>query len=301
MRAALLKAYGDIDQFTSGEAPDPVPGAGEVVVKVEASGLNPVDLYIRQGYLQQMAPMTMPAILGIDGAGTIVSVGPGVTGFLVGDRVIAHLPINGKGAHAELAVAPLAGLAKLPANVGFAAGATLPLVGLTGRQAVDALGVTRGARVLVSGALGAVGRAAVQHLKELGAVPVAGVRAERLAEGQALAGEAVDMGVAPPAGDFDFVVSTTGAAAANAIKHVRDGGVLTSVAQLPEGATEDKRIKVVSVMGHDDPKILQAVADAAGRGELTIPIAATFALKDLAAAHKKLAEAHVGGKIIITP
>jgi NADPH:quinone reductase-like Zn-dependent oxidoreductase len=299
MKAARLQAYGDIDQFRYEDVPDPVAGAGEVLIKVEASGLNPVDLYLRQGYLAQAYPMDVPAILGVDAAGTIVALGTGVAGYAVGDRVIAHLPINGRGAHAELAVVPQAGLAKLPPQVSFAAGATLPLVALTGRQSMDSLGVKRGDRLLVSGALGAVGRSAVQYLKELGAVPVAGVRASRLVEGKAIAGEALDIEQEPESASFDLAVSTSGPVAGNAVKHVRDGGKLASAAQIPEGANADGRIAIENVLGHDDPRLLQAIADAAGRGELTIPIAATFPLAELAAAHRKLAEPGVGGKVII--
>ena len=300
MKAALLKAYGDVDQFSLGEAVDPVAGANEVVIKVHAAGLNPVDGYVRQGFLAQMAPMTFPAILGVDAAGTVVSLGENVSGFAVGDRVIAHLPINGHGAYAELAVVPLAGLAKLPANVSFEAGATLPLVALTGRQAADALGVKAGDRVLVSGALGAVGRAAVQYLKTFGAVPVAAVRGSRLAEGKALAGEAVDIDVAPLAPDFDFAISGAGPAALHTINHVRAGGTLVSVTQVPEGANAGERIKLVNLWTKDDPVMLQDIAGAAGRGEIVLPIAATFTVGQLGDAHKKLTSPQLGGKIIIT-
>jgi NADPH:quinone reductase-like Zn-dependent oxidoreductase len=175
----------------------------------------------------------------------------------------------------------------------------LPLVALTGRQAVDALGVKAGDRVLVSGALGAVGRAAVQYLKELGAFPVAGVRAERLAEGEALAGEAVDIDAPPTTPSFDFAVSTAGPVAANAVKFVRDGGVLASAVQTPDEANPGNRVKVAGIWGHDDPVLLQKIADAAGRGDLVIPVAHAFPLAQLADAHKALA-ASPRGKVIVT-
>ena len=245
--------------------------------------------------------MTMPAILGVDAAGTIVALGAGVAGYAVGDRVIGHLPINGKGAHAELAIVPLAGLAKLPANVDFAAGATLPLAGLSGWQAGKATGSKAGDRVLVSGALGAVGRAAVQYLKSIGAVPVAAVRASRVAEGRALAGEALDIDAAVATADFDFAISAAAPVAINVFAHVHDGGMVASAIPVPEGTNPNDRVRVTKLWAQDDPQMLQAIADAAGRGELTIPVAATFSLKDLAAAHTKLAEPHVGGKIIIVP
>lgn len=193
MKAVRLQEFGDVDQFRLEEAPDPTPGAGEVLVRVAFAGLNPVDLYVRQGHFLR-DKIQRPAILGIDASGTVEAVGEGVTGYKPGDRVAVHAPLRGHGTYAEKVVAPIAGLAHLPDNLGFQAGAAVPLVGLTGRQLVDKLGgVEAGARVLVSGALGGVGRAAVQYLKELGAVPVAGVRAERLDEGREVAGDAVDI------------------------------------------------------------------------------------------------------------
>ena len=298
MKAVRLQDYGDVNQFRLEDAPEPTPKAGEVVIAVAASGLNPVDLYIRQGYMKQYTPMALPAIQGIDAAGTITALGEGVTGFAVGDRVIGHLPINGQGSHAEKAIVPVAGLAKLPANLSFEAGATLPLVGLTGRDAVDALAVKPGQRVLVSGALGAVGRAAVQYLKELGAVAVAGVRGSRLAEGKSLAGEAIDIDTATGA-QFDHAVSAAGPVAAKVPALVKDGGTVASVVQTPPEANPGERVKVASIWTQDDPTKLRAIAEAASRGELDIPIAQTFPLAELSAAHNALASAPQG-KIVVT-
>jgi len=298
MKAVRLQDYGDVNQFRLEDAPEPTPKAGEVVIAVAASGLNPVDLYIRQGYMKQYTPMALPAIQGIDAAGTITALGEGVTGFAVGDRVIGHLPINGQGSHAEKAIVPVAGLAKLPANLSFEAGATLPLVGLTGRDAVDALAVKPGQRVLVSGALGAVGRAAVQYLKELGAVAVAGVRGSRLAEGKSLAGEAIDIDKATGA-QFDHAVSAAGPVAAKVPALVKDGGTVASVVQTPPEANPGERVKVASIWTQDNPTKLKAIAEAAARGELDIPIAKTFPLAELGAAHNALASAPQG-KIVVT-
>ena len=298
MKAVRLQEYGDVNQFRLEDVPEPTPKAGEVVIAVAASGLNPVDLYVRQGYMKQYTPMALPAIQGIDAAGTITALGEGVTGFAVGDRVIGHLPINGQGSHAEKAIVPVAGLAKLPANLSFEAGATLPLVGLTGRDAVDALAVKPGQRVLVSGALGAVGRAAVQYLKELGAVAVAGVRGSRLAEGKSLAGEAIDIDTATGA-QFDHAVSAAGPVAAKVPALVKDGGTVASVVQTPPEANPGERVKVASIWTQDDPTKLRAIAEAASRGELDIPIAQTFPLAELSAAHNALASAPQG-KIVVT-
>ena len=302
MKASRLHAYGDVDQFKYEDAPDPVAGAGEVLVKVEASGINPVDVYIRLGYLAQRVPLELPAILGLDGAGTIAAVGAGVTGYKVGDRVIVKQPIGAHGTHAELVAVPVERIARIKDNVSFAAGATLALAGLTGRQAVDVLGVKAGERVLVTGALGAVGRAAVQYLKELGAVPVAGVRTERLAEGKALTGEAVDMSDASKAKSFAKAVETAGGAVAVAAAGMlSDGGTLATVSSVPEGTNADNRITIAGVLAADRPTMLQQIADAAGRGELTIPVGHTLKLSQLGEAHKLQAAGRTGGKIILVP
>jgi hypothetical protein len=199
MKAALLKSYGDVDQFEIGDIPTPKPGPGEILIKIEASAVNPFDLILRQGFMAKFIPLPLPAVLGGDAAGTISALGDGVTGFVVGDRVVADFAANGKGAHAEYGVLPATSVAKLPAGLSFEAGASLVKAGLTGRQAVEALGVKAGDRVLVSGGLGTVGRSAIQYLKQIGAQPVAGVRPERLSEGQALAGEALDITLLPQA------------------------------------------------------------------------------------------------------
>jgi len=296
MKAVRLQSYGDVDQLKLEEVPVPTPGAGEILVKLEASAVNHFDLFVRQGYMAQMIPLELPAILGGDGAGTVAAVGPGVTGFAVGERVIANFPVNGKGAHAEYAVASINAVAKLPANVNYETGVTLPLVGLTGRQAVDVLGVKAGDRVLVAGALSAVGRSAVQYLKQLGARPVAGVLPDELAEGKKLAGEALDITLVPAKADFDLAVAAVQPAAANAVKHVRDGGKVGSSVQAPEGANPN--VTFETIYHRPNAEQLQQVADAAGRGELTIPVAGTFGLAELAEAHKALA-AGPRGKIVV--
>ena len=297
MKAVRLQSFGDVDQFRLEEAPDPVPGAGEVLVGVAYAGLNPVDLYVRQGGFARI-DMEMPAILGIDAAGTVEAVGDGVTGYKVGDRVAVHAPLKGRGTYAERVVAPVAGLAHLPDSVDFQAGAALPLVGLTGRQLVDKLGgVKAGDRVLVSGALGGVGRAAVQYLKELGAVPVAGVRAERLDEGRALAGEALDIGAGGEP-SFDYAVSAAGPVGAQLMTLVRDGGSVAAAIPVPEEAKAGRQVRVEVIMAHDDAATLQAVVDAVARGNLGIPVERVFPLAELAEAHRALA-AHPRGKILI--
>ena len=298
MKAALLKAYGDVDQFEIGEMPTPEPGPGEVLIKIEASAINPFDLILRQGFVAQLIPLPFPAVLGGDAAGTVAALGAGVTGFAVGDRVVADFAANGKGANAEYGVVPATSIAKLPASLSFEQGAALVKAGLTGRQTVEALGVKSGDRVLVSGGLGSVGRAAILYLEEIGAHPVAGVRAERLDEAQALAGEALDINAPVTQPDFDYAISTAGPAAARLIGHVRDGGQIASIVPVPEGANADGHVTIHELYHRTDSATLDAVLDVASQGLLAIPIAQILMLEQIGAAHKAVA-AGAQGKIVL--
>ena len=299
MKASRLLAYGDSSKIKIEDLPTPSPGAGEVLVRVHASGLNHVETYLRQGYLAQMMPLELPATLGIDLAGEVAEVGLGVTEFTRGDRVMGRLQITGKGSHAEYAVALATQLAKLPANVSYEAGATLGLVSLSGRQAVDAAGVKPGHRVLVTGALGNVGRAALQYLKELGVTAVAAVQASQLGDARTLGLETITASDAPAA-SFDAAIDTVGGdVAAAAIRAVKDGGTVAGSVGFPDGANADGRVKVVNVMSGDNAEMLQKIADAAGRGELQIPVTRTFPLAELGQAYDFLAT-RPEGKVIIT-
>ena len=298
MKAACLNSYGDVDQFSIDDVARPEPEAGQVLIRIEASAVNHFDLLIRQGYVAQYIPLELPAVLGGDAAGTIVELGSGVTGFAVGDRVIADFAPNGRGSHAEYGVVPVSAIAKLPANLSFEQGAALPKAGLTGRQSVDALGVKAGDRVLISGGLGGVGRAAIQYLQEIGAKPVAGVRSDRLAEARQLAGETLDIGLAPADAAFDYAISAAVPVAANLIGHVRDGGRVASIVPVPEGANAGNRVTIHELYHRADAATLAAVADAASRGILVVPVAKTFPLDEIGAAQKAVA-AGIQGKVVL--
>ncbi|MBT2118918.1 NADP-dependent oxidoreductase [Dyella sp. LX-66] len=298
MKAVLLKSYGDIDQLAFDEVPVPQPGAGEVLIKIEASAINPFDLILRQGYVARIIPLPLPAILGGDAAGTIAALGAGVTGLAVGDRVVGDFPPNGKGAYAEFGVLAASSVAKLPSNLSYEQGASLVKVGITGRQTVDALGVKPGDRVLISGALGMVGRAAIQYLQEIGAKAVAGVRPERLEEACSLAGEAIDITKPPVEAAFDFAISTAPAVAENLVAHVRDGGQIASIVPVPMQVNADRRVTIRELIHRTDVTTLDAVLKAASEGVLVIPIAKTLPLGEAAGAHSVVAGG-VQGKVVL--
>ena len=298
MKAALLKGYGGTDQFEIRELPIPQPGPGEVLIRIAASAVNPFDLILRQGFMAQYIPLPLPAVLGGDAAGTVAALGEGVTGLAVGDRVAADFAANGRGAHAEYGVVPATSVAKLPAELSFEQGAALVKAGLTGRQTVEALEVKIGDRVLVSGALGSVGRAAIQYLKQIGARPVAGVRPERLNEGRELAGEALDITQAPAGATFDHAVSAAGPVAGNLIAHVRDGGHVASIVPVPQDANAGSRVVIHEIYHRTDAAMLDAVLHAAAQGWLVIPIARTLPLEHIGEAQDAVA-AGAQGKVIL--
>ena len=159
--------------------------------------------------------------------------------------------------------------------------------------------VSRRVTVSSSQELGSAGRAAVQYLKELGARPVAGLRASRLGEGEALAGVSMDLDSASTMPGFEFAVGLAAPVSGNAVRHVRDGGQLASAVQVPEDANAGGRIPIHNIMTYEDPAMLQRIADAAERGDLVIPIAKRFGLGEVAQAHKALAGGP-RGKIILT-
>lgn len=298
MKAALLNAYGDVDQFEIADIPAPKPGPGEILLEIEASAINPFDLILRQGYMAQYIPLPLPAVLGTDAAGVIVELGADVAGFSIGDRVAADFAHNGRGAHAEYGVVAASSVAKLPGELSFEEGAALVKAGLMGRQAVEALGVKAGDRVLVSGALGSVGRAAVQYLLRIDAVPVGGVRASRLGEARDLAGDAIDITVPPGSADFDFAVSAAGPVAGNLIASVRDGGTIASIVPVPESANVDGRVTILELYHRTDAAMIDDVLAAAAHGDLVVPIAQTLTLADIAAAHRAV-DAGASGKIVL--
>jgi len=298
MKAVLLKSYGDIDQFIVGDVPEPVPHAGEVLIKIETSAVNPFDLILRQGFMAQFIPLELPAILGGDAAGTITAVGAGVIRLKVGDRVVGDFPANGKGAHAEYGVLPEKSVTRLPDNLSFEQGASLVKAGLTGRQTVDALPIKTGDRVLVSGGLGMVGRVAIQYLREIGAKPVAGVRPERIESARLLAGEAIDITKMPDTADFDFAISTTYSVAKNLIAHVRNGGHIASIVQIPDGINNDQSVFIHELFHQTDMDTMNDVLGAASRGELIIPVAKVLGLEEIGEAHR-MVEKGVQGKILL--
>jgi NADPH:quinone reductase-like Zn-dependent oxidoreductase len=301
MKAVVLEQYGGPDRLQLREVPAPRAGPGELRVRVAAASINPVDWKLRSGALQAWMPLQLPAVLGRDVSGEVLEVGPGVVGHAPGDRVLGLV----RQGYAEEVVAPLSAWAQLPAGLDLRDAAALPLVVLTGAQLVEeAVNVTRGQTVLVTGALGGVGRAALWAARQRGARVLAGVRARQRAEAAALPvdgvvalDEAGDLAALPP---LDAIADTVGGqTTARLLPRVKPGGVVGSVVGEPPGARE-RGLTVRAMMTHPDPQRLRALAEAVARGELAIPIARRFPLAQAAEA-QALAEAGGVGKVLLLP
>jgi NADPH:quinone reductase-like Zn-dependent oxidoreductase len=299
MKAIVVHKYGGPEVLKFEDYPDPVPGAGQVLVRVAAASVNPLDYKRRAGLTDDYYPIHFPGLIGVDMAGTVVKIGPEVEGFSVGDQVFSMADNT----YAELCVVSAAILAKVPKGLDLIHAAALPLVTITGNQLLSATGIKAGQTVLVAGAVGNVGRSAVFTAKERGATVIAGVLKRQVDEARtAGADQAVatddDTAIAnlPP---LDAVADTVdGRTAEKLIAKVKPGGVFATVLRAPQNAAKYPAVKVVAVFSKFDRKTLEFMAEAVRDGKLVIPIGETLPLKQAAEA-QAAAEKGVAGKILL--
>jgi NADPH:quinone reductase-like Zn-dependent oxidoreductase len=172
MKAIVIEGYGGPDQLLLRERPDPKPGAGEILVRVRAAGINPVDWKIRRGDLRMVLRIGFPYIPGGDVAGEVVDVGVGVTRFRPGEAIVAFVDLKRGGGYAELAAVKETAAAPKAPSLSFVEAASLPIAAVTALQALRDSGALReGGTTLINGAAGGVGHFAVQIARALGAVP----------------------------------------------------------------------------------------------------------------------------------
>jgi NADPH:quinone reductase-like Zn-dependent oxidoreductase len=301
MKAIVVHQYGGPEVLKFEDYPDPVPGAGEVLVKVAAASVNPIDYKRRAGLTQDFYPLQFPGLIGVDVAGTVASIGPAVEGFSVGDRVFSMADNS----YAELCVVKATALAKIPSGLDLIQAAALPLVTVTGNQLLAATEIKAGQTVLITGAVGSVGRSAVFTAKDRGATVIAGVRKRQTEEAKAAGADHVvatdDDGAIADLPPLHAVADTVdGQTAEKLIAKVTPGGVFASVLGAPPNASHYPSVKVVPVFSHFDRKTLESMAEAVRDGKLVIPIRETLPLRKAAEAHAE-AEKGGAGKILLVP
>jgi NADPH:quinone reductase-like Zn-dependent oxidoreductase len=294
MRAVVLHEYGGPDKLKYQEWDDPQAGDGQILIRVVAAGINPIDWKIRSGAMKTFMPLELPAILGYDYSGVVRSVGKGVEGYAEGDKVFGRA---GK-TYAELLLADLAGLSKLPKGLDHIEAAALPVVLNTGEQLIVQAGkVQSGQTVVITGALGSVGRTAVWVAKKLGAHVIAGVRGSQKKAAEELGADvllALDSRQEMDSlGLVDVVADTIGGSVGDALMaKVKPGGTYASVVGPPPNARLYPAVRVEAFGSHPDAANMCSLAEDIANGKFKIPVDRTIPLADAAKAH---AEAEKGG------
>jgi NADPH:quinone reductase-like Zn-dependent oxidoreductase len=303
--AVRFDEYGDIDVLEVVDVARPVPGPGQVLVKVKAAGINPGEASIRKGLLDAMWPATFPSGQGSDLAGIVDEVGPDVTGFAVGDEVLGF--VDTRSSQAELVAADVDNLVARPSNVPRTVAGSLFVVGTTAYAAVRAVNLAPGDTLVVSGAAGGVGSVAVQLAVDKGAtvIGLAGAAHHRWLESHGLIPVVYGDGVAErikeaSKGHIDAFIDTFGdgyvkMAIGLGVPPERIDTIIDRTAAQEYGTKTDGNAAAANaqVLG----ELVGLIAD----GRLEIPIAETFPLTKVREAFRELEERHTLGKIVLEP
>lgn len=304
-QAVRFDDYGGVDVLYVADVPTPSPGAGQVLVRVRAAGINPGEAAIREGVFAQQWPATFPSGQGTDFAGIVAAVGDGVHGVAVDDEVIGWT--DDRASQAEYVVVDETHLVGKPAQVPWEVAGSLAIVGFTGRAVVDAVAPTSGEVVVIAGAAGGVGTVAVQlalatgatvlglaseanhaWLSSLGVIPVTygdGQR-ERI---EAAAGRRVDAFIDLFGGGYVDLALEMG------VPVDRIDTVIDFAAVERHGVKGEGQSHAQSATALAD---LAALVDSRA---LEIPVAATYPLTEVRAAYRELAKRHTHGKIVLIP
>lgn len=305
MRAVRVHAYGGPEVVSIDEVPTPLPGAGQVLVRMRASGINPGEISIRDGRLKDVYPMDLPFGEGTDLAGDVAAVGDGVDHVAPGDAVLGWT--DGRAAHSEYVLVPAEQVAAKPESLSFEQAGSLFVAGVTAVAAVAAVDPQPGETVVIAGAAGGVGVLTTQlaaatgatviglagtsnhdWLREHGATPVAygDGQAERV---RAAAPDGVDAFIDLFGGGYvDLALDDLGVAPER-VNTIIDFATAQQRGVKTEGSTEAASIDNLS-----------RLADQVAAGELDHPVAASFPRAEFAAAYAQLAERHTRGKIVLT-
>jgi NADPH:quinone reductase-like Zn-dependent oxidoreductase len=304
-KAVRFDEYGGVDVLYVADVDRPVPGPGQVLVRVKAAAINPGEGKIRSGAMAKVFPATFPSGEGSDLAGIVDELGPDVQGISVGEEVIGFT--DNRASHAELVVTEAADLVPKPPGVSWAAAGSLYVAGGTAWAMVRAVAAGPGDTVVVAGAAGGVGSIAVQLARNAGATVIG------------LAGEAnhawlSDHGVIPvtygegvadrvkaaSGGRVDAFLDTFGG---NYVELALELGVqpdrIDTIADFT--AREKYGVKTDGSAVGGKPEVVAELAGLIEKGQLEIPIAAVYPLSEVRAAYTELERGHTHGKIVLEP
>jgi NADPH:quinone reductase-like Zn-dependent oxidoreductase len=305
MKAVVLHEYGGPEKLKfEDDVPDPQISGCTVLIAAAAASVNPIDWKLRSGARQKDFPLSFPAILGRDVSGIVRAVGANVKHFKAGDRVLAL----SNATYAELVAVNDSDVTHLPDGVDLADAAALPLISLTGDQLVRlATNVQKGQVVLITGALGSVGRAAVHAAKKIGAQVMAGVRGKEVDDARALGVSDVlaidDDKAIEKCRLVDAIADTVGGdVAMKLIVKIKQGGSFGYTAVLPESAAALKpSVEIKRVLAQPDPSKVREFADDVRDGKFVLPIGRRMPLSDAAEAHALGEKGGIGKTLLLAP
>lgn len=306
MKAVHIHDYGGLDVLHYEDASRPMPGAGEVLIRVYATTINPFDCAVRAGYMGQYFNYTFPLILGTDVSGVVEEVGTGVTDVAPGDIVYTRAGIYRDGAHAEYVLAIAADVVPKPQSLDYVHAAALPHITLTAWQGlIEFADLSEGQTVLIHAAAGGVGHVAVQLAKWRGA-KVIGTASVNLPFLEELGvDEAIDYSTTPfedVAKDVDVVLDLLGGETQQrSWKVLKPGGILLSTVQPPSQEIASAYGVRQRMIGTAPPvrKVLTEAAKMVENGQLKPHVSAVLSLEDIRKAHEMIEGRHTRGKIVL--
>ena len=305
MQAIQISEYGDSSVLELANAPIPTLESNDVLIKVHASSINPVDWKIREGYLASMIPYEFPVTLGWDVAGEITELGADVTGWSVGDQVYSRPDIGRNGTFAEYVAVQADEIALKPKTLDMNHAAAVPLAALTAWQSLyDFADVKAGERVLIQAGAGGVGSFAIQLAKVRGAHVISTCSTKNVEFLKSLgADEVIDYTKQDfsELRDIDVVFDTLGGEElAKSWQTMKEGSRLVSIVEPPSDEEAAKHgVKVGFVFIQPDGAQLKELATLIDDGKVTVAVDSVFPLKDVAAAQDKSATNRAKGKIVI--
>jgi len=302
MKAIQIHSFGGPEVLKVEEVARPQVSSHDVLIKVYASGVNPIDWKAREGYTKH----SLPFIPGWDVSGVVEETGPDVKNFKKGDAVYSRPDMKGNGSYAEYVVSKDTELGHKPATIDHVTAAAIPLAGLTAWQGLFTHGKLRqGQRVLILGASGGVGSFAVQFAKWKGAYVIGTTSEQNLSFIRELgADEAIDYrkrGYENLIMHVDMVFDTIGGEAQkNTLRLLRPGGILVTTIKVEDAAAfEKKGVRIMGMMGQPSQENLEDIARLVDEGKVRPFIQKVFPLEKAADASRLSQEGHVRGKIVL--
>jgi NADPH:quinone reductase-like Zn-dependent oxidoreductase len=306
MKAVVMHAYGGPEVLKLEDVPRPEPKEDEILIRVVAASINPVDVAIRQGYLAKLIGDRLPLIPGMDAAGVVEKTGAKITKFKTGDPVYAFFTLAGEGGYAEFVLAKESETAPKPKSASYAEAAAVPAAGSTAWQAlIETAKLSAGQTVLIHGGSGGVGHFAIQIAKAQGAKVIAtasSANQDFLKQlGADLAIDYTKTKFEDVAKDVDVVLDMVGE---ETLKRsygvVKKGGIIVSIVDEPEQAALDARgIRGVALRSTPKADVLEELTRLIDAKKMRPVVSQVLPLSEVAKAHDQIATRHTRGKVVL--